>query len=91
MASMAVMSNPSEKRRSRRARARMAASIRIDDDGPDLPCVVWDLSDGGAKLAAGRPLLLPERFTLLFSGTVQRRCQIMWRDEKFVGVKFVDA
>ena len=85
------MSNPSEKRRSRRARARMAASIRIDDDGPDLPCVVWDLSDGGAKLAAGRPLLFPERFSLLFSGTLQRRCHIKWRDEKFFGVKFVDA
>ena len=88
---MPVQSHPSEKRRSRRARARLAASIRIDDDSPDLPCVVWDLSDGGAKLAAARPLLLPERFMLLFSGNVQRRCQIMWRDEKFVGVKFVDA
>jgi hypothetical protein len=88
---MPVQSHPSEKRRSRRERARLAASIRIDDDSPDQPCVVWDLSNGGAKLAAGRPLLLPERFTLLFSGAVQRRCQIMWRDEKFVGVKFVDA
>lgn len=88
---MSALPNPSEKRRSRRARARLAASIRPDDGGRDLPCVVWDLSDGGAKLAVGRPLLLPERFTLLFSGTVQRRCQIMWRDEKFVGVKFVDA
>jgi len=49
------------------------------------------MSDKGAKLAAVRPLLLPERFTLVFSATVHRRCQVMWRGEKFVGVQFVDG
>jgi hypothetical protein len=87
---MPLLAQPVEKRRSRRSRARLAGSIRIDDDGPGFPCVVWDMSDRGAKLAANRPLLLPERFTLVFSAAVQRRCQIIWRSEKFVGVTFVE-
>jgi hypothetical protein len=49
------------------------------------------MSEKGAKLAAARPLLLPERFTLVLSATVHRRCLIMWRSEKFVGVQFIDG
>jgi len=74
-----------------RTPSRRAASIKVADDSPDLPCVIWDMSDKGAKLAAVRPLLLPERFTLVFSDTVHRRCQVMWRGEKFVGVQFIDG
>ena len=82
---------PREERQTPRTPARRAASIKVEDDGPGLPCVIWDMSDKGAKLAAGRPLLLPERFTLVLSATAHRRCQIRWRGEKFVGVQFVDG
>lgn len=88
---MSIVSQPIEKRQSRRSRARLAASIRIEDDGPGFPCVVWDISERGAKVAAARPLLVPERFTLVFSAAVHRLCQIIWRDEKFVGVRFIDG
>jgi hypothetical protein len=80
-----------EERQSQRTPARRAASIKVEDDSPGLPCVIWDMSDKGAKLAAGRPLLLPDRFTLVLSATVHRRCHIRWRGEKFVGVQFVDG
>jgi hypothetical protein len=49
------------------------------------------MSDTGAKLAVGRPLLLPDRMTLVFSAAIHRRCEIVWRSEKFVGVKFIDG
>jgi hypothetical protein len=88
---MSLPLQPHEKRKSPRSRARLAASIRSDDDGPAIPCVAWDMSETGAKLAVGRPLLLPDRFELVFSTAVHRRCEIMWRSEKFVGVKFVDG
>lgn len=88
---MSLLSQPHEKRRSPRLRARLAASIRIDDAGPGVPCVAWDMSETGAKLAVGRPLLLPDRFTLIFSAAAHRRCEIVWRSEKFVGVKFIDG
>jgi hypothetical protein len=78
-------------RRSPRTPSRRAASINVGDGSPDRPCVMWDMSDKGAKLATVRPLLLPERFTLVLSATLHRRCQVMWRSEKFVGVQFIDA
>jgi hypothetical protein len=87
---MSILSQLGE-RRSPRTPARRGASIKVEDDGPGLPCVIWDMSEKGAKLAAARPLLLPERFTLVFSATVHRRCQIMWRGEKFVGVQFIEG
>jgi hypothetical protein len=68
-----------------------AQIFKVDDDSPNLPCVIWDISDEGAKLAAARPLLLPERFTLMFSDGTHRRCQVRWRGEKFIGVKFVEG
>jgi hypothetical protein len=86
---MPIQSRRWDERRSRRTPARRAALIRVDVDGPTLPCVIWDISETGAKLAAGRPLLLPECFTLLFSATDHRRCQVRWRGEKFIGVEFV--
>jgi hypothetical protein len=54
--------------------------------------VIWDISNGGARLAVAHPLTdLPTRFTLLLSrdGRVQRSCEIVWIDKRFVGVKFV--
>ena len=56
-----------------------------------MPCVIWDISDGGARLAVGHSLTdLPRHFTLnLFKdGSVRRDCEVVWTDTKFVGVKF---
>lgn len=86
-----MLSQPVDKRRRRRTRTRLAAAITIDESSPTIPCVVWDISDGGAKLAAGHPRLLPERFTLMFPNSTHRRCQVRWRSEKFIGVTFVNA
>jgi hypothetical protein len=85
-----LVSQPLDKRRRPRKPARLAATITIDEITPSLPCVIWDISDEGAKIAAGRPGLLPEHFTLMFSGGASRRCQIRWRGGRFVGVLFVD-
>ena len=80
-----------DKRKHRRTRIRLVASITIDDNSPPIACGVWDMSDGGAKLAAVYSGILPERFTLRLSPTVHRRCQVRWRSEKFIGVKFIGA
>jgi hypothetical protein len=66
---------------------RLAASIKFCE--VIGPCVVWDMSNTGAKVAAPQPFLLPPNFTLIFSPTVQRRYEIKWRRERFVGVKFM--
>jgi hypothetical protein len=81
-----------EERRSTRISARRAATVSFNKERPPVSCVIWDISDGGARLAVALPLAnLPNRFTLnLFpDGKVQRSCEVVWTDARFVGVKFM--
>lgn len=57
-----------------------------------IRCVVWDMSDGGARLAlAHSSAELPRTFSLLLTkdARVRRNCEVVWTDAQFVGVKFV--
>lgn len=78
-----------DKRVFSRKPGRFFAQIVLDDPGPPIPCVAWDLSAGGAKLAAPHHQTLPKRFWLV-STTLRRRCQLSWLDNRFVGVEFID-
>jgi hypothetical protein len=80
------------KRKDQRLRIRRNAEVVTSLWEPPVRCVVWDISDGGARLAVARPIMtLPPRFTLHLDkgGRVQRKCEIVWTDARFVGVKFV--
>jgi hypothetical protein len=58
---------------------------------PSVGCVIWDISQGGARLTVEHPLAdLPHHFILnLFKdGSVKRDCEVIWIDMRFVGVKF---
>jgi hypothetical protein len=65
--------------------------VRTADNCTPIRCVLFDVSAGGARLtAAASHKQLPDRFTLvLAAATVQRRCEIVWRDECYVGVRFL--
>jgi hypothetical protein len=71
---------------------RRNAEVITAPTEPPVRCVVWDFSDGGARLAVPRPIMtLPSRFTLHLdkAGRVQRKCEIVWSDARFVGVRFL--
>ena len=83
-----------EDRKSARRFTRRGATVSFSADKPSVDCVVWDISDGGARLAIARPLAdLPRHFILnLFRDeTVQRHCEVVWMDRRFVGVKFTES
>jgi hypothetical protein len=82
-----------EQRRAKRTPRRNAAWIEFAGGGARIPCVVWDISDGGARLAAPRPGELPPAFKLLLTrdGDSARLCQVVWRNDKQVGVQFIQA
>jgi hypothetical protein len=82
-----------EQRRSKRVPRRSAAWIELAGDGARIPCVVWDMSDGGARLAAPRPRELPPAFKLVLArdGDAERLCQVVWRNDKQLGVEFLQA
>ena len=80
-------------RRAQRKPKRQAAWISCGDTPALIQCVIWDLTDGGARLAAARLNMLPDLFTLNF--TKDRKsshfCRVVWRKKPHVGVEFIDA
>ena len=80
------------KRKDRRLRMRRYAEVITAPREQPVSCVVWDISNGGARLAIARPIMaLPPRFLLHLDsdGRVQRKCEVVWTDARFVGVRFV--
>lgn len=81
-----------DKRKSLRRPMRRAAEVIFGANAPRVRCVIWDISDGGARLAVAHPLAdLPRTFTLLLfkDASVQRNCEVVWTDARYVGVRFI--
>jgi PilZ domain len=82
-----------EQRMTLRRPTRRAATVTFAAEKPPVACVIWDISDGGARLAVAHPLAtLPHHFTLNLSKdeSVRRYCEVVWTDTRFVGVKFTN-
>ena len=58
-----------------------------------VPCLLMDVADGGAQLLFEEPLKsrsLTEFFLSLSTlGGAFRRCELVWRNENRMGVRFV--
>lgn len=81
-----------EYRKHRRQPMRRAAAVVLQAAGNPIRCVIWDMSNGGARLAIAHPAgELPRTFSLLLmkDAGVRRSCEIVWTDSRFVGVKFI--
>jgi hypothetical protein len=78
-----------EKRRRRRVRTRRAAWINIEGNAKPIRCVLWDVSEDGARLAPAQVGKLPDVFTLILDKTTAHRCQVMWRKDAQLGVRFL--
>ena len=78
-----------EKRRRRRVKTRRAAWINIDGNAKPVRCVLWDVSEDGARLAPAQAGKLPDVFTLVLDKTTAHRCRVMWRKGAQVGVRFL--
>ena len=88
-----MLTRPREARRSVRHFRRRSATVSVSAEKPSVECVIWDISEGGARLAVALPMAnLPQHFILnLFrDGRDQRNCEVVWTDKRFVGVKFTE-
>jgi hypothetical protein len=86
-----MLARSSEQRKALRRPARRAATVTFGPKTPPITCVIWDISEGGARLAIARPMAnLPHNFVLNLykNGSVKRDCEVVWTDASFVGVKF---
>jgi hypothetical protein len=80
-----------EQRKAIRRPARRAAKVSFGTGKPSVNCLIWDISEVGARLAVAHPSAdLPHHFTLsLFKNkSVKRNCEVVWTDRRFVAVKF---
>lgn len=80
-----------DQRKTTRRPMRRAALVSFASVGKPFPCVVWDMSDSGARLAIACPAAdVPREFHLILTrdGSVRRNCEVVWTNARFVGVKF---
>jgi hypothetical protein len=65
-------------------------AMLILDGNMQRDCVLSDISDTGARIDVASPNELPDFFTLLLSGngSPRRKCRVVWRQDKQVGVNF---
>lgn len=60
------------------------------DAGQRAECVITNISDHGAHINVADSDSLPDNFMLLLAenGATRRRCRVIWRKPREVGVKF---
>jgi hypothetical protein len=75
-------------RKEPRARAVLPARIRDTEGQPVCNCLTWDLSTSGARLEVPASPKLPKHFILTFSADESHLCEVMWRSQNRVGVRF---
>jgi hypothetical protein len=80
-----------EQRKTARRPVDVHGFLYTIDGWPLGECRVKDVSAGGARVAHAISDGLPDQVLLSFakSGSVRRRCQIAWRKENQMGVRFL--
>jgi hypothetical protein len=79
------------KKRETRKSLRQSGWITMEGGFAARPCVVHDISTTGAKVTIDDPNTLPAKLKLAFSRDARtgRKCEVVWRRGKSVGIKFV--
>ena len=76
-----------ERRTSPRHRVLKAGTIEFS--GSKIDCVIRNISATGAAIEINSPIWFPDSFVLaVASDRSARRCHIIWREEKRIGVAF---
>jgi PilZ domain len=80
-----------DKRRSPRKKIAAVGFLYTTDGWPLGECSLKDISAGGARFSHSLSEELPAEFFLSLSrdGKVRRRCEVRWRENNQVGVRFV--
>jgi hypothetical protein len=78
-------------RTSKRKKLRYPAWISYGGDPTPIPCMLWDVSDGGARITAAHSNILPDTFTLALSQNGKTHlCRVVWRKKPHVGIQFIE-
>ena len=70
-------------------RHRIFKAGTIEFSGSKIDCVIRNLSTTGASIEVKSPIWFPDSFVLaVASDGTARRCHIVWREDKRIGVAF---
>ncbi len=56
---------------------------------PPLECQLLDISERGARIRVGAPGSAPQEFLVQLGQGLARWCQVVWRSDTAIGVKFI--
>jgi hypothetical protein len=71
-------------------RREIVLDVHIETgDGAKPNCWLADISQSGARLVVAQSRRLPDQFTLVLSGEMKRRCEVVWRTSQELGVRFL--
>jgi hypothetical protein len=78
-----------DKRKARRHRLRRDAWVMLEAN-QRCECVITNISDRGAHISVADSEALPDSFVLLLAenGATRRRCRVIWRKPREIGIKF---
>jgi hypothetical protein len=67
-----------------------SGTIDVGNGLPHRPCMVSNLSNGGAMLSGLEAATLPNEFTLCLTASQNsaRKCRVIWREKHELGVEF---
>ena len=82
-----------ENRKSPRRKIYQFAIVLGGDDRPLRRALVRNVSATGANIGMESASDVPDEFILILTrgGDVRRRCRIVWRSEKALGVRFLNG
>ncbi|MEO6013428.1 MAG: PilZ domain-containing protein [Devosia sp.] len=80
-----------DKRRFLRRRTLKGAHIVFHEGRSTISCLVRNLSDLGALLRVESPIGIPDIFTLVIPGELQREAHVVRRSGTEIGVEFIAA
>ena len=78
-----------ERRKWRRKTSLSSSKIVHVTPSCRMDCVILNISEGGAKLRPADMGACPSRFALQLDGNRTRDCEVVWRKQDFLGVRFV--
>jgi len=79
-----------ERRKSERHQVIQTAWMRTKHDPLPSVCVLWDVSEDGARLAVARPEAVPDDVTIALDrdDKVGTACRVVWRSREQIGLQF---
>jgi len=80
-----------DNRRAPRMRTLKGARVVLPNNTSTFECTVRNLSDTGALLQMISTLGIPNRFSLLMDDGRSSECEVAWRTDTRIGVRFAKA